>query len=99
MSNTAKKTEYNKTLASLYTTKNGNLYSLKVDNVNFDALQSVEIGGKLFIRFLSDETKDKIEARGKKAPEAFLEYMDAKKVAEEEAAYRARSGRGGGDDI
>jgi hypothetical protein len=94
--------KYNTTLAGLYQTKNGNMYSLVIDPRNYDALTNIEVGGKLFVRFLTDETKEKFEAKGKKPPAAFLEYIDAKTVAEDEAAYKARSGGGrsnSSDDI
>lgn len=93
--------KYNQTLAGLFESKAGNLYSLVLDPRNYEALTNIEVGGKIFVRYLTEETKAKIEAKGKKAPTAFLEYMDPKTVAESDAEYKSRatSGGGNGDDI
>jgi hypothetical protein len=84
---------YNKTIAALWTTKNGNFLSMEVDQRTYDQIQefakSVEIGSKLIVKRLSDETREKFKGGTGKAPNAFLEMMSAASVAE----YKANNPR------
>lgn len=95
------KNEYNKTVTALWTTKSGNYLSMKIDQRTYDQIQefakSVEVGGKLIVKNLADETREKFKGGTEKAPHAFLEYMSANSVANYEANNpRQRNNNSGG---
>ena len=80
--------QYNKTLSALWETKSGNALSMAIDARSYDqiraALESVEIGGKLILKKLSDDTRGKFK-NPETAPHYFLEYISKDSVAEFEA--------------
>lgn len=83
---------YNTTLIALWETKNGNAMSMKIDDRSFDqlqdAFQKVEMGGKIIIKKLKDETREKFK-NPETAPTHFLEYISAADVE----AYEAENPR------
>lgn len=74
MSNQSNK-EFNLSVTPLWYNTNGNLRGLVVDKAVYDAIQKVEVGGKLFVKFL-EKKKDK------KSPDAYIEYITPSKLAE-----------------
>jgi hypothetical protein len=65
--------KYNDTISPFYT--------VGKEKENYDALQKVKIGGKLFLK----RNRHKVQA---KSPDAYLEYI----TPEEVAAYAERNG-------
>lgn len=97
----SKSKTYNKTIAALWDTKKGNSLSMRIDERTYQQIQefarSVEIGGKLIVKRLSDETREKFKGGTEKAPNSFLEYISAESVASYEAENpRQRNNDGGG---
>jgi hypothetical protein len=95
----AKDTKYNKTLIAMWETKNGNAFSMPVDQRSLDqirgALEAVELGGKLLIKRVSEEARQKFKNPAN-APTFFLEYMSKEQVQEwEEKNPRNRDREGG----
>lgn len=67
------KTEYNLGVASLWEWSNGSLGSMEVDAKVFDALQQVQIGGRLVVREATSRKTDK-------SPTHYLEYIEPGKM-------------------
>ena len=66
--------KYNLTLSPMYKAgKNDNFISIEITPAIFDALQNIEIGGKLFFK----QTKQK---KTDKSPDAYLEYISKDEV-------------------
>lgn len=83
-----KNKKFNTTVTALWGTKTGNQMSMKIDAKAFDqiraALEEVEIGGRLMVKKVSEETRQKFR-NPDNAPEYFLEYMSKQQVEEWEA--------------
>ncbi len=73
MSNEVKNPKFNETLARAYVTTKGDFMSVDVDSEIFDALQKVEIGGRLSLKIMKAKAHDK-------SPDAYFEYMTPQKV-------------------
>lgn len=66
----ADKKDYNLTVARMYTTKSGNVRSLRIMDDELEALQSVEKGGMLLLKFVPEDRR-----KNDKSPHAYLEYV------------------------
>lgn len=73
MSNETKdKSKFNLSLIRSYKTKKGFL-SVDIDSEAYDALQKVEIGGRLVLKIVENKKTDK-------SPDAYFEYMTPNSV-------------------
>jgi hypothetical protein len=77
-----KEGNFNLTVAALWEKQSGNLMSMQVDDQVFEALKKIQPGGKLFVKFLAEESRTKDTA-----PNAFLEYISPAKCAEFNAKH------------
>jgi len=68
-----KNPKFNDTLARAYQTSRGDFMSVDIDSEVFDALQKVEIGGRLSLKIMKVKKTDK-------SPDAYFEYMTPQKV-------------------
>ena len=83
--------DYDKSVLALYEDKNGNYYSLTVDERTLENFQAMTAGTRVFIRRLSEDQREKMRARnGKKPPSAFIDVRSAERVASEDAEFRAK---------
>jgi hypothetical protein len=73
--------KYNLTITPMWETKNQNLMSIEITEDILQALDKVEVGGKLFIKRLEEDRR-----KNDKSPHAYLEYLDPSEVA----AYKAK---------
>jgi hypothetical protein len=95
MSNTKnEEKKFNTTIVPLWTTQNGNMFSMVVGPEHFDALQQVEIGGKLFIKMLPEDRR-----KSEKSPNAYLEYVSKEDVAKYKEQTKGRTSRGNTDSL
>lgn len=81
--------EYNPTLTVFYETSSGNYMSLKISPADFDTLQKVKVGGKLFIK-KNGFRKPGPNGEPSKSPHAYLEYISPEQVREFEAKQERR---------
>lgn len=85
--------KYNKSVASMWRTKTGNYMSMTIDQYTYDQIQQfakdVQVGGKLIVKNLADESRAKFKGGLEKAPHAFLEYI-TKESADEFSANNPR---------
>jgi len=86
MSKTDKK-EFNLSLVPMWDTKSGNAFSIEIGPAHYDALQQVEVGGKLFFKRLPEERR-----KSENSPNAYLEYVRKEEVAKYKA--EAQNGKG-----
>lgn len=81
--------DYNVSVSALWETRNGNMLSMKIDARALDkiraALEQVEVGGKLIVKRLSEDSRSKFQSTDR-APHFFLEYITKEQVAEYERA-------------
>lgn len=78
---------YGYTLSGAYTTRAG-FWSLPIRAQEFDALQKIEIGGRLVLNLVPEEAREK----NPKLPHAFFKYLSAKQVAKADEEYEKRRG-------
>jgi len=78
--------DYNLSISPLWYNQRGNLRGLVVDKEVYDAIQKVEIGGKLLIKFLDGK-------KGEKTPDAYLEYLTPAKLAALRTEFNAAEGK------
>jgi hypothetical protein len=76
---------YGVTIASAYPTKNG-FWTLKLRAQEFDALQKVQIGGKLTLNVIPEDLREK----NGKLPPAFIKYLSPEMVAKQDAEFEKR---------
>jgi hypothetical protein len=87
MSHEEREKLYGVTIASAYPTKNG-FWTMKLRAQEFDALQKVQIGGKLTLNLIPEETR----AKSGKLPPAFIKYLSPELVAQQDAEFEKRKG-------
>ncbi len=75
------------TVAAAYPTKNG-FWTLKIRGQEYDALQRVQIGGKLTLNVIPEETR----AKNPKLPPAFIKYLTPEQVEEQDAYFNSKRG-------
>jgi hypothetical protein len=69
--------KYNLTIAPLWFTKNGkHMMSIAIGEEQFDGVQQIREGGKLFIKLNTNKKP------GTNSPDGWVEYMTPEKVAE-----------------
>lgn len=95
MSQTEKK--YNESITSLYEKKSGNLMSMPVDDYVMDKLKHVKPGGKLMVRYLTEEQRAAFAARKGKTvhtyqtPAAFIDVISPEEAAKFDAEMAAKA--------
>jgi hypothetical protein len=87
MSHEEREKLYGVTIASAYPTKNG-FWTLKLRAQEFDAIQKIQIGGKLTLNLIPEETR----AKSGKLPPAFIKYLSPELVAQQDADFEKRKG-------
>jgi hypothetical protein len=87
MNKSTEKKEFNLTLAPMWDTKNGNAFSIEIGPEHYDALQQVEVGGKLFLKRLPEERR-----KSENSPNAYLEYVSKEEVAKFKAENPGKGG-------
>lgn len=87
--------KYNKSLVSLWKQGSGNFMSMKVDGYTLDQLKTVKEGGKVMIRFLTEEQRSKFKDKDK-APHAFIDFLTPESVAEYESKRQTKTEETGG---
>lgn len=84
------KKEYPQTVAGLWR-RGFQFATLQLDARSFDQLRDTldkaEVGGQLVVRLTSDKTKEASKTKGKKVPDAFLEYHTPEQVAQARREY------------
>lgn len=75
MANDTETKTYNLSVTPLWNTRNGNLMGIKITDEIYDALQRVEKGGKLMVRFLPDESR-----KQDTSPHAYIDYISKESV-------------------
>lgn len=73
MENNNSNPKFNLTVSRAYQTRKGDFMSVDIDSEVFDALQKVEIGGRLVLKKATTKKSDK-------SPDAYFEYMNPLKV-------------------
>lgn len=78
--------KYNARLAFVSATKGGNLISSKINSKTYnEVIDAIEEGGKIFVRKLSEETREKLRENSKydnEPPTHVVEFMSAASVEE-----------------
>lgn len=96
-SNNAKKGDFNETVAALWPTASGNGFKSTVLGAKeYDAIQKMELGGRIFIR------ENKKKGRSETDPHFYLEYMPKEKVeafAKQSKGYGNRSRQSSSNDV
>lgn len=95
----ANEKKYNKTMVAMWETKNGNAFSMAIDQRSLDqikaVLEAVELGGKILVKRLAEESRQKWPNPSKAATH-MLEYMSKDQVQEWEAKNPRNRDREGG---
>lgn len=86
MTNQGKK-EFNPSISPLYRRESGSLVSLVVNDAILAELAKVQLGGKLSIRFLKEESK-----KSDKTPDAYLDYVTPERMNELRSQYANEKG-------
>lgn len=71
----AEEKKYNLSVTPMWNTRNGNLMGFEIGPEQYDALQRLEKGGKLMVRFLRPDQR-----KNDRSPDAYLEYLTASEV-------------------
>jgi hypothetical protein len=74
--------KFNLTISPMWDTKNGNLMGMEITKEHYDALQNVEEGGKLMVKFVKSR-------KGDTSPHAYLEYITKEEVRQFKAQRAA----------
>jgi len=70
------KKDYNTTIVPLWETRNGGAFmSIEIGPEHFDAIRTMQVGGKLVFKLLKEEYR-----KSEKSPNAYLEYISKDKV-------------------
>lgn len=82
--------KFNKSIAPLFRSANGNLHSTMTSEV-FDSLQQLDKGGLLVIKYVPEASR-----KTEKSPVAYLEYAEPRQSA---SSYRPAPKAAPADDV
>lgn len=85
------KKKYNATIAGAYKTKVG-FWSLDINAETYEAIQKIELGGRLVLTVRTEESKAKAKDPSK-AFDAFFNYMTPEEVTAWKSRSKENSGR------